>query len=84
MQAPQWRQPSIFLHHRLAALGELVGGRGTAQKQAHARAGVNLNACRTWHTVTAAAAEVAGELFLVFLDDRLDFIRHGRRTGNVA
>ena len=36
------------------------------------------------HAVTAAAAEVAGELFLVFLDDRLDFIRHGRRTGNVA
>ena len=53
----------LDLHHlRLYLRCELEVGRGSSEKQGHSRAGVDLDPCRTWHAVSAAAAEVADQI----------------------
>ena len=48
------------LHHlRLHLRRELELGRGSSEKERHSRAGVDLNSCRTWHTVAAGTAEAS-------------------------
>ena len=50
----------LDLHHlRLYLRCELEVGRGSSEKQGHSRAGVDLDPCRTWHTVAAGTAEAS-------------------------
>ena len=50
----------LDLHHlRLHLRCELEVGRGSSKKEGHSRAGVDLDPCRTWHTVAAGTAEAS-------------------------
>ena len=61
----------------------VVGGR-PAQHQGHAGTVVDLDPHRTGHTVSAAPAEIPGELLLVLRDQLLDFRCHGWRIVDVG
>lgn len=70
------------LHSLLMRFIHIDVGRRTADQEGHAGTVVDFDTHRTWHAVTAAAAEAAGQLAALLFDEGSHFIVDGRRLSS--
>ena len=73
-----------LLHIFLPGLVKPSLGRCTADHEGHAGTVVDEDPRRTWHAVSAAAAEVADQFTFLFLDEREDLIIQSGRLIHVG